>query len=178
MTEMASFLHVSGQNLLDALESIWRRFGLHLSEQSVIELPTQGGTELLEGIMNGLRKNPPSCVGEQSVVVWSDLQHGTRIFSEGSKEELNLPRTNLLIFELEDQSRIMLRPSGTEPKLKIYFDLVELLVQNEPLHEGKKRAHARMAQLKITFKKNAKQSRIGCETQARGPRFRVGSGAY
>jgi phosphomannomutase len=76
---------------------------------------------------------------------------GTRTDAQGKTEKLVLPPSDVLIDELEGGSRIITRPSGTEPKLKIYVDVCEPMVEGEPLADAEGRAARRMEELKAAF---------------------------
>jgi phosphomannomutase len=85
------------------------------------------------------------------VVSTSDVQAGTKRDASGAETKLPLPPSDVLIFALEGQSRIIARPSGTEPKLKIYVDVRETVKDGEPLAEAEARANATMEALKQAF---------------------------
>lgn len=119
--EMALYDRSRGMSLLDHLNDIYRRFGYF--EEILISKTFQGqeGKATIERLMEGLRQNTPHTLGETPITVIKDYLSGTAADRrDGSRSAIELPRSNVLQFELEDGSRISARPSGTEPKIKFY----------------------------------------------------------
>ena len=90
-------------------------------------------------------------VGPLAVLAQSDVAAGTRTSATGEVSKLSLPPSDVLIYELAGESRIIARPSGTEPKLKIYFDVRETVGEGEPLADAELRAKKTMAELEEAF---------------------------
>lgn len=112
VAEIASQLKKKGQTLIDYLHTIYQQFGLFRERQLSIDFsPGQAGTEEIKAMMHRFRHNPPKNISGQAVVSCEDFLKST---SE------NLPRSDVLLFRLSDKSKIIIRPSGTEPKVKIY----------------------------------------------------------
>jgi phosphomannomutase len=149
--ELAAVLRAEGRTLLDELEALARRYGLFVSGQRSITLPGQDGAARIAALMERLRKAPPSQLGSFDVVATSDFQARTRTPKGGAPEPIALPASNVLVFELEGQSRVIARPSGTEPKIKFYFDVREPMAEGEPMPDADARAKARMAELQAAF---------------------------
>ena len=80
------------------------------------------GLELIAAMMEALRNDPPKKLGSWDVVAMRDYRsHIRKVFDPESEETLDLPKSNVLYFELTDQAWVCVRPSGTEPKIKFYF---------------------------------------------------------
>jgi phosphomannomutase len=149
--ELAAVRRAAGQTLLDELETLARRYGLFVSGQRNVTLPGALGLTKIAEIMGRLRASLPSRVGPLEVVAVSDLLARTRAVKGEPPAALELPASNVLSFELEGGSRIIARPSGTEPKIKFYFDIREPMVEGEAVAEARARAEARMAELSSAF---------------------------
>jgi phosphomannomutase len=151
IAEMASVWGSRGKSLLDQLESLYRRYGLFVSSQ--VSLTRQGGEgkAKIGALMERLRRAPPRRVGERDVLATSDYEARTRVDARGVTTPLRLPRSNVIAFELQGGSRIIARPSGTEPKVKFYFDVREEIGKKETQGEAEARANAVMKSLQDAF---------------------------
>jgi len=150
--ELTSFYRAHDRSVLQVLEEIYRRFGLHLTLQKSLTMPGERGAARITSIMESLRQNSPQSFGDEfDVSVIHDYLSGeSRVLREGKNISVargEIPRANVLAFYLSDDSRILLRPSGTEPKIKFYFELIESVPQEEELKATMKRAENRMAKL-------------------------------
>ncbi len=112
IAEMAASAKAEGKTIWDTLDELYLVHGLHASDQLSIRVADLG---LLDAMMNRLRVNPPEAFGGSAVEVFLDL-------AEGSE---SLPPTDGLLYLTKDQSRVIIRPSGTEPKLKCYLEVIE-----------------------------------------------------
>lgn len=126
IADMASVAAARGQSLLDALDALEARFGLHHSDILSITLPGAEGAAQIRQAMATLRAAAPTeWAGTPLVSTW-DLQSGRRRDARGQEEEVSLgATTDAIIYALEGGSQLAVRPSGTEPKLKIYVEVVE-----------------------------------------------------
>jgi phosphomannomutase len=136
---------------LDELESIYRTYGLFVS--SLVNLTRKGeaGRQGLLALMARLRETPPRRVGDYEVLATRDYNARVRIDARGAKSPLPLPKSNVLIFELEGANRIIARPSGTEPKVKFYFDVRGEVREKESLGEAEGRAKGVMKGIEDAF---------------------------
>jgi phosphomannomutase len=149
--ELAAELRGAGRTVADELERIARTYGLWVSGQvNVVRKGARGAADIQE-LMASLRAEPVTKVGDLRVVATSDFQARTRITADGEKTPIALPATNMVAFELEDGSRIVARPSGTEPKCKFYFDVREAIREGEPLADAEARAKKKMGDLMAAF---------------------------
>ncbi|MGH9058314.1 MAG: phospho-sugar mutase, partial [Acidimicrobiales bacterium] len=121
---MAAEAKHQGLTLADRLDDIARRFGLHITEQLSVELPAEGGPRPIDQIMAGLRASPPADLLGYTVDEIDDMAAGVRRFADGRQEPLGLPRSDVLLWRSRQHARVVIRPSGTEPKLKIYLEVV------------------------------------------------------
>ena len=122
VADLAAWCDNHGRTILDELETAWRRYGMFLSRQVSHVLPGADGARKIAETMDRVRAAAPKKIGSAAVTARSDLQSGERVARDGTKSALSYPRSNVLAYELEGGHRVMLRPSGTEPKIKFYFD--------------------------------------------------------
>ena len=115
MAKLAFDLAVEGQTLFDRLDEIERAFGVHAGSQVSLRVTPPAGREVLLATMARVRQTPPTSIGGLAVTEVIDLEAGWR----------GLPATEGLIWRLGEVSRVIVRPSGTEPKLKAYIEVVE-----------------------------------------------------
>lgn len=121
---------LQNKTLVDVLEDLYTKYGCF--DEGLISvkfLDTKEGKELMTVAMEGLRKAPPKIIGGTNVVCFEDYLMQVKInVKTGETSLLSLPKSNILLFRLEDQTKIVVRPSGTEPKIKLYCGTVN---QNE-----------------------------------------------
>ena len=123
--EMAADLKLQGMTILDKLESIYNQYGLYLASVKSVELTGADAMEKAANIMLQLRNNAPAQIGGQTVTVVRDYK--TRIETDvitGTQEVIALPASNVLEYVLGESGSVIVRPSGTEPKVKYYFTAV------------------------------------------------------
>ncbi len=139
LADLAAALHARGESLLDELERIARTFGLYASAQRSLSFPGADGQAAMAALLERLRSAPPRALAGREVAAFTDVLHGRRRRADAD-EPVDLPASNVLIFELEGGSRVIARPSGTEPKMKLYFDVREPMRDGEELAAAKARA--------------------------------------
>jgi phosphomannomutase len=113
-----------GRTVTDRLDDIARRFGLYATSQFFLELPGNAGAQRIGEIMAALRRTPPAELLGHAVTEIADGADGTRRGGDGHEARLGLPRSDLLVWHAGARIRVVIRPSGTEPKLKIYLQVV------------------------------------------------------
>lgn len=118
-TDLAADLHDEGSSIMDRLHDLWRRHGLWVSDQVSIVRPGPEGTASLRDAVDRLGDDPPSHVGDKSVSSVTDYRRGAE------QRPPWLGQQALVELTLGDSGRVLVRPSGTEPKLKVYVDLTE-----------------------------------------------------
>ena len=127
--EMAAYYRSIGSSIKQRLEEIYEKYGRYLNKVDSFEFPGLSGMDKMAGIMDGLRQNPPAKIGDYAVVKVTDYK---------KPEETGLPAANVLVYKLEGGAEVIVRPSGTEPKIKTYFttlgkDLAEAQAQKDAL---------------------------------------------
>ena len=127
--EMAAYYRSIGSSIKQRLEEIYAKYGRYLNKVDSFEFPGLSGMDKMAGIMDSLRQNPPTEIGGYAVVKVTDYK---------KPEETGLPAANVLIYALEGGATVVVRPSGTEPKIKTYFttlgkDLAEAEAQKDTL---------------------------------------------
>lgn len=122
IAEMAAVYKLQGISLKQFMDSIYEKYGMYLN--SVLNFTFEGasGMQKMSDIMDSLRDNAPESFADKKVVKISDYKT-SRIEDKITNEEtvINLPKSNVLSYSLEDNSKVIVRPSGTEPKIKIYI---------------------------------------------------------
>jgi phosphomannomutase len=151
VAEMAAVLASRGKTLGDELESIYRRYGLFVSSQVSLTREGVEGKAAIESSMDRLRAASPRRIGEHGVLVTRDYRARLRVDERGAKTPLRLPPSNVIAFDLEGGSRVIARPSGTEPKVKFYFDVREAVAKEERLADAEARANGVMSRLRGAF---------------------------
>jgi phosphomannomutase len=148
---MAAWCAAQGRMLGEELERVWRRYGLWLSHQVSVTLRGQEGAERIARTMDAMRRSRPTRFGDTNIEAVQDIRAGERYAGNSAPSKLTLPRSNVLLFELSGGHRIMMRPSGTEPKIKYYFDVRETIGAGEPLAQARERAEQRLKALVDAF---------------------------
>lgn len=123
IAEMAAYYKTKGKSLYEALQDIYKKYGYYAEKTMSYTMPGKDGMEKMAGILSGLRTNPPTVVNGLNVVKTTDYQEQTITEKDGSVSELvGLPKSNVLRYDLSDgKSYFIVRPSGTEPKIKLYL---------------------------------------------------------
>ena len=122
IVEMGCFYKNLGMSLDDAMEKLYNKYGYYIEDLISIVIEGKSGQERINEIMSKLRENTPDLIGNLKVLYLRDYNESVRInMTTKEKEVIDLPSSNVLYFELEDGSYFVVRPSGTEPKIKLYF---------------------------------------------------------
>ena len=143
--EMAAFYRTKGITLLQAREELYKQYGNYLHSQESFQCEGASGMEKMKEIMAGLRNNGPKEIGGLKVTTFADYKASEQTdLATGKKTAITLPKSDVLDFELEQGASVIIRPSGTEPKIKAYYTAI-----------GDTRADAEKteAALKADFKK-------------------------
>ena len=132
--EMAAYYRSIGSSIKERLEEIYAKYGRYLNKVDSFEFPGLTGMDKMAGIMESLRTNPPAEIGGYKVVKVTDYK---------KPEQTGLPASNVLTYALEGGATVVVRPSGTEPKIKTYFttlgkDLAEAQAQKDKLAQALK----------------------------------------
>ncbi len=122
ITEMAAWYAAQGMTLYDALQQLYRTYGWYGEKTHNLVMPGLDGLEKMAALMASLRQNPPTAIAGVDVAVRKDYTDGTVIrCADGAVSKMELSGSNVLRYELSDGTVILVRPSGTEPKIKIYI---------------------------------------------------------
>ena len=121
---MAAHYAAKGMDLYEAMEELYKKYGYYLNGTVNASFPGAAGAEKMAQIMDGLRKNPPAEIAGYKVIGMTDYATGPEMprVSGLQKESAQvLPPANVIEFRLEDDNKVIFRPSGTEPKVKAYL---------------------------------------------------------
>ncbi|MFO0677840.1 MAG: phospho-sugar mutase [Polyangiaceae bacterium] len=150
--DFAARLKTRGRSVQAELESIARRFGLFVSTQVNVTKRGVAGAAEIRALMAGLRARSPKAFGPFAIRAVRDVQSGTRVDAKtGERSAIALPPSNVVIYDLEGGSRVIARPSGTEPKIKYYVDVREPVRDGEPFADAEVRATVNMKALSDAF---------------------------
>lgn len=120
--EIASMLKAKNKNLYDYMIDCYKLYGPHKERLLSYKLDGITGELKIKEMMRNFRDNPPIKLNNQPVIIIEDYLNSTKLkVSTKHKYKINLPKSDLIIFTLKDNSTIAVRPSGTEPKIKFYF---------------------------------------------------------
>jgi phosphoglucomutase len=123
--EMAAYYQSKGMTLYEGLVSLCETFGYYMESLHSIEMAGKEGMEQIQALMEGLRNNKPKAINGIPVAVIEDyLESKSLDVQTGAESKITLPVSNVLKYKLEDGSWFCVRPSGTEPKVKIYFSVI------------------------------------------------------
>lgn len=120
--EMAAVYKLRGISLKEFMDSIYEKYGMYLNTVLNFAFEGASGMQKMVDIMNSLRENAPKSFAEKNVVKVADYK--TSVVTDtvtGESLAINLPKSNVLSYSLEDNSKVIVRPSGTEPKIKVYI---------------------------------------------------------
>lgn len=136
-------------SLWQLLEVIYRKYGYY--KEGMVYITKQGkeGAEAIAQMMSDMRSNPPKKLGSSAVVTIKDYQLREETdLKSGAKKPIDLPVSNVLQFITEDGSKVSVRPSGTEPKIKFYFGVREPLAEGADIDKADKAANAKIEAIK------------------------------
>lgn len=125
--EMAAFYKNEGKTLLDVINGLYAEHGMVYSSQNSFTFEGAAGMKKMQGIMDDLRALPPKKIGENSVIAISDYESSEKTeLKTGKKTVITLPKSNVLYYDLDENgSNLIVRPSGTEPKIKVYITSID-----------------------------------------------------
>ena len=131
--EVCAFYKKQGLSLYEALMQLFEQYGYYQEGLRSLTLKGKEGAERIESLLATFRSEPPTVVANQRIVIREDYKTSERVHVEtGERENIDLPKSNVLKYVLEDGSWFCARPSGTEPKMKFYFG-----VKGQTLTEAK-----------------------------------------
>ena len=122
LTEMAAWYAAQGMTLYDALDVLYKKYGWYGEKTHNLVMPGLDGLEKMANLMKALRENPPAEISGAAVIRRKDYTDGSVVdCATGAVSEMELKGSNVLRYELADGTTILVRPSGTEPKIKVYI---------------------------------------------------------
>ena len=122
LTEMAAWYATRGMTLYDAILALSEKYGWYGEKTHNLVMPGLDGLEKMAKLMKTLRENPPKEISGVKVAQWKDYKDGSVIdTASGEKSAMELSGSNVLRYEMSDTTSIIVRPSGTEPKIKVYI---------------------------------------------------------
>ncbi|SDB36936.1 phosphoglucomutase [Ruminococcaceae bacterium FB2012] len=123
--EMAAFYRTKGVSLLQAREEMYKQYGNFVHTQSSFQCEGASGMERMKEIMSGLRNDPPKAIGGKKTLSVADYAASEETdLASGAKTVLTLPKSDVIAYKLEDGASVIIRPSGTEPKIKAYYTTI------------------------------------------------------
>ncbi len=134
IAEMAAYYSKKGKTLYDVMQELYKTYGGFAEETVSITMEGSEGIAKIKAIMEDMRNNKPTSFGEFKVTAIRDYKTGVKYnIADGSEEKIDLPSSDVLYFELTDGASFVARPSGTEPKIKLYY-----LIQSDTEENAKK----------------------------------------
>ncbi len=122
IVEMAAYYRTKGISLIQARENLYKKYGVYVHSQQSFVCEGASGMEKMKEIMSGLRANHPTEIGGLKVTVFEDYIASTsKNVETGEVTAITLPKSDVLSFKLTDGASVVIRPSGTEPKIKAYY---------------------------------------------------------
>ena len=122
LSEMAAWYASQGMTLYDALQALFEKYGYYGEKTMNLVMPGLDGLKKMADLMAGLRENPPTEIAGVAVKQQKDYKDGSVVnVADGSKETMELSGSNVLRYEMADGTSLIVRPSGTEPKVKVYI---------------------------------------------------------
>ncbi len=136
--EMAAYYRTKGISLIQARENMYKKYGMFYQTLYSFTFEGESGMNRMEEIMTNLRTNPPTEIAGIPVIKFDDYKASTsKNIASGEISEITLPKSNVLAFFLEGGSKVIVRPSGTEPKIKIYLTAKQPTMAEADLLEKK-----------------------------------------
>ena len=122
IAEMAAYYKSRGMSLYEGLQELFAKYGYYMEDVTSFAVEGKEGLEKISHTMQELRRRRPSSFNGEEVYAIRDYSAGKRlVIAEGTEEHINLPKSDVLYYEMKDGSWFCVRPSGTEPKIKIYY---------------------------------------------------------
>ena len=123
--EMVAYYKSQGKNLIEVLDGLYKKYGYYICAQKSFTCEGESGMKQIKGMMEALRNETPTEINGSTVVKFDDYETSvSRDIKNGGEKIITLPRSNVLCFYMEDGCSLIVRPSGTEPKIKLYIGSV------------------------------------------------------
>lgn len=132
LAEICAWAKDQGKTLYDVLLDVYMEYGYALNKTINVVKPGKTGADEIKAMMDSFRKNPPKEIGGSPVICFKDYNSLTAFDAEGNQKSLDMPQTsNVLQWYTVDGTKVSVRPSGTEPKIKFYIEVRGELIQKE-----------------------------------------------
>ncbi len=153
LAEICAYAKDHGKTLYDILMDIYLEYGYSKEFTINVERPGKSGAEEIQQMMKDFRANPPKELGGSEVCLWKDFQSLEATKQDGSKVKLDMPATsNVLQWFCTDDTKVSVRPSGTEPKIKFYLEVKDTMKTAEDYLACEKRAEEKILAIKKSLK--------------------------
>ena len=119
--EMAAYYRTQGVTLIEARKRMYDEYGVYFNKLNNFECEGASGMERMKEIMAGLRANAPKTIGGMNVLSVTDYTTSKKTAADGTVSEVTLPKSDVITYNLTDDASVIIRPSGTEPKIKVYY---------------------------------------------------------
>ena len=120
--EMAAYYRTKGISMMQARENLYQKYGVYVHAQHSFTFEGESGMIRMQNIMEHLRTNRPEQIDNLKVIQFADYEKQVSIdLTTGTETAITLPKSNVLSFTLEQGAKVIIRPSGTEPKIKAYY---------------------------------------------------------
>lgn len=145
IAEMAAWAAESGKTFYDILIDLYAEYGFYKEDLLSITKKGKSGAEEIQQMMSDYRKNPPLNINGSKVIMIKDYKLQSSVDClKNTTEKIDLPQSNVLQFFTEDGSKITVRPSGTEPKIKFYFGVKDQLPSKDEFETVNKKLEAKI----------------------------------
>ena len=139
--EMAAYYRTQGISMLQARENLYKKYGVFRHSLESFAFEGESGMNKMQALMQSLRDEQPAAIGGLEVVSVSDyLTSETKAVATGAVTPITLPKSNVLVFDLAQGAKVVIRPSGTEPKIKCYYTTVGSTMEEAVATEAKLKA--------------------------------------
>lgn len=119
--EMAAYYRTKGVTLIEARKKMYDEYGVYFNKLGNFTCEGASGMERMKEIMAGLRANAPKTIGGLDVLAVTDYTASVKTMADGSTSAVTLPKSDVITYNLTDDASVIIRPSGTEPKIKVYY---------------------------------------------------------
>ncbi len=119
--EMAAYYRTKGVTLIEARKKMYDEYGVYFNKLDNFTCEGASGMERMKEIMAGLRANAPKVIGGLNVLAVTDYTTSVKTMADDSTSNVTLPKSDVITYNLEDDASVIIRPSGTEPKIKVYY---------------------------------------------------------
>ena len=119
--EMAAYYRTKGVTLIEARKKMYDEYGVYFIKLDILTCEGASGMERMKEIMAVLRANAPKAIGGLNVLAVTDYTTSVKTMADGSTSNVTLPKSDVITYNLKDDASVIIRPSGTEPKIKVYY---------------------------------------------------------